>query len=53
MTPAPGLDWQFWIATGICALALAWLVRYIWRIAFPPRVKRTKATLTIGGREIE
>lgn len=53
MTAAAGFDWQFWVATAVCALAFAWLVRYVWRIVRPPRMKRTKATLTIGGREIE
>lgn len=52
-TGASGFDWQFWVATGVCAVAFAWLVRYLWRIVRPARGRRTKATLTIGGREIE
>jgi hypothetical protein len=50
---ASGYDWQFWVATAVCAAAFVWLVRYLWRIVRPPRGKRTRATLTIGGREIE
>lgn len=52
MSSRSGFDWQFWVATLICALAFAWLVRYLWRIVRPINVKRTKATLTIGGQPV-
>jgi len=46
-------DWQFWVATAVAALAAAWLVRFLWRIVRPRKVKRTRATLTIGGKPVE
>jgi hypothetical protein len=49
---ASGFDWQFWVATAVAALALAWIVRYVWRIVMPRRTIRTKATLTVGGEPI-
>lgn len=51
--PGAGLDWQFWTATAIAAAAFAWLVRYVWKIVRPRRAKRTRATLTLGGKPIE
>ncbi len=50
--PQAGFDWQFWVATFVAALAFAWIVRYVWRIVRPRRVKRTKATLTVGGEPV-
>lgn len=51
-------DWQFWVATGIFALALAWLLRGVLPIPFLSRnAKRRKrgerkATLTISGEPV-
>lgn len=44
------IDWQFWLATAVAAFAAWWLVRYLWRIVRPAKSKRTRVTLTIGGR---
>ncbi len=49
---ATAFDWQFWVATGVAALALAWIVRYVWRIVRPRKTIRTKATLTVGGEPV-
>ncbi len=49
---ALAIDWQFWVATAVAALALAWIVRYVWRIVRPRKAMRTKTTLTIGGEPV-
>jgi hypothetical protein len=52
-SPTPTqMDWQFWVATAVAALAFAWIVRYVWRIIRPRKVIRTKATLTVGGETL-
>lgn len=51
----PVHDWQFWVATGLAVLALAWLLKGVLPIPFlSKRAKAKKQTkhvsLTIGGK---
>lgn len=43
-------DWQFWVVTALFALALVWLGRGLLPWGKRGRGKRTRVTLTVGGK---
>lgn len=52
----PVSDWQFWVATGLVALAAVWLLRDLLpTIRRARRRRRTekRATITIGGKPLQ
>lgn len=48
-------DWQFWVATGLAAAAVGWMVWSLGvrRVVARWRHKKVKATLTIGGKPVD
>lgn len=50
----PVHDWQFWVVTGLFALAVLWLLRGVLPGAKRRRRRRRerRATLTVGGRPV-
>ena len=43
-------DWQFWVVTALFIGAILWLARGILPWSKKRRAKKTRVTLTVGGR---
>ncbi len=57
MKSIPIGDWQFWVASAVALLALWLVVKNLlpreWLPFWKRRGKRTKASLTVGGKPVE
>lgn len=51
-------DWQFWVVTALCAVALAWLLRGVLPVPVLSRrhqrnKKERRVSLTVGGKTVK